>query len=199
VDADNSAIVDRLVTWYAKLPQRQLEDITTVVLHATEIPELKEAWDFAMSSAENEDDIGVCGHLYLDRDGTCYRFVPLDRIANHARGFNSSSIGIELVNTGRYPAHFDTRYQNPSEPFPELQIISLKRILMRLKATWPNLEKIVRHSDLDQELVSSSNDSSRWVQRRIDPGPRFPWEEIKSFWNNSSSLEESDRGPRVAG
>ena len=65
---------------------------------------------------------GVHGHLYVDRDGTVYSFVPLDRVANHVRNFDSPSIGIELVNTGRYPHHFDSRHQEPTESFPDPQL-----------------------------------------------------------------------------
>jgi N-acetylmuramoyl-L-alanine amidase len=184
--SDNPDVVDRLVDWYTALPRRAVEDITTVVLHATEIPDLEEAWEVAMKSAGGDDGAGVCGHLYVDRDGTTYRFVPLDRVASHVRGWNTPSIGIELVNTGRHPRHFDSRSQEPSEPFPESQIRSLKRLLAHLKATCPNLVQIVRHSDLDRGMVVSTNDRSTKVHRRIDPGPLFPWEEIRSFWDEMS-------------
>lgn len=197
MDINNLVIVDWLVAWYAKLPERKMLDVTTIVLHATEIPGLKDAWDFAMRSADNEDGVGVCGHLYVDRDGTCYRFVPLDRIANHTKGYNSTSIGIELVNAGRHPAHFDTRYQRPSEPFPKPQVAALERLLIELRALCPNLVKIVRHSDIDRRLVPSSNDRTRWVQRRIDPGPQFPWKEVKSFWDQNAALKRFDRRPKL--
>jgi N-acetylmuramoyl-L-alanine amidase len=178
-------IVDRLVPWYKNLSRRSLQDITVVVLHATEIPELDAAWDYAMQSVD-EDGVGLCGHLYIDHNGSCFSFVPLDRIANHARGHNRQSVGIELVNSGRYPNHFNSHNQEPSEPFHESQIAALKLVLIALKKTCPNLTKLVRHSDIDQEMVPSSDDINRQVRRRIDPGPRFPWKEIKVFWDGLS-------------
>jgi N-acetylmuramoyl-L-alanine amidase len=182
MEKNDMIIVDRLLPWYTNLPQRSLEDITVVVLHATEIPQLDAAWDFAMQSID-EDGVGVCGHIYIDRNGECFCFVPLDRIANHARGYNKQSIGIELVNSGRYPDHFDSHHQEPDEAFTEPQINALQVVLACLKKACPNLVKLVRHSDIDQEVVPSSDDANRKVRRRIDPGPKFPWEEVRTAWD----------------
>jgi len=183
---DNDVIIiDRLLPWYRNLPQRDLQDITIVVLHATEIPQLDAAWDFAMQSVD-EDGVGVCGHIYIDRDGACFRFIPIDRIGNHARGYNRRSIGIELVNKGRYPNHFDSRHQEPAEAFPESQINALKVVLKTLRKACPNLIELVRHSDIDQEMVPSSDDVDRMVRRRIDPGPKFPWEEVTAIWDEGT-------------
>jgi N-acetylmuramoyl-L-alanine amidase len=168
---------DRLTGWYRELPGRTAAQVTTVVLHATETPDLESARILA------EDGPRVCGHLYIDRDGRTYRFVPLDRVAAHVRGHNAQSIGIELVNAGRCPDHFDSRRQEPSEDFTGAQIRALKEVLAALRKSFPNLREIVRHSDLDQDLVPASDDPSRLVRRRIDPGPRFPWDEIARFWN----------------
>ena len=178
-------MADRFVSWFDKLPRRELEDITTIVLHATEIPQLDAAWDYAEHSA-GEDPVGVCGHLYIDRDGSWSWFVPIDRIANHARGHNKHSVGIELVNNGRYPDHFDSRNQEPRDPFPARQLASLKRALTELRLACPNVRLLVRHSDIDQATRPSSNDRTQRVRRRIDPGPQFPWEEIKSGWDAAS-------------
>jgi N-acetylmuramoyl-L-alanine amidase len=184
---DNSVIiVDKLQPWYVNLPPRSLADITEVVLHATEIPRLDEAWDYAMRSVD-DDGVGVCGHLYIDRDGACFRFIPIDRVANHARGHNTPSIGIELINTGRYPNHFDSRHQEPDEVFPEPQVHALTLVLTALKKQCQNLAGLVRHSDIDQALVPSSDDANRKVRRRIDPGPQFPWEEVSAIWNEQST------------
>ncbi|WP_173095679.1 N-acetylmuramoyl-L-alanine amidase [Actinomadura verrucosospora] len=174
---------DRLVSWWGSLKRRAPESITTVVLHATEIPTLDEAWDYAERSADGtEDGTGVCGHLYVDRDGGCHRFVPLDRVAAHAAGHNTPSIGIELVNTGRHPDHFHSRSQEPDEDFPPDQTAALIGLLTVLKETHPALAHLVRHSDLDQETVPASDDPDVPVRRRIDPGPRFPWDDVRRRW-----------------
>lgn len=178
------ADLDRLVSWYGRLGRRDRESITTLVLHATEIPHLDEAWEFAERSAKKSSDgTGVCGHLYIDREGTVHRFVPIDYIAAHAAGHNASSIGIELINKGRYPHHFDSRYQNPKEPFPESQIAALKRLMAAIVDVCPKLRTLLRHSDIDTNLVQASDDPEIRVRRRIDPGPQFPWSEVKEYWS----------------
>lgn len=78
--------------WSGSLPQRELAEITAVVLHATETPDLAAARQIAMQSV-GQNGVGLCGHLYIDRDGTCVRFVALNRIANHVCGHNRRTIG----------------------------------------------------------------------------------------------------------
>ncbi|MFB4318058.1 N-acetylmuramoyl-L-alanine amidase [Actinomadura sp. 21ATH] len=172
---------DHPVGWYRDLPVRAAADVTAVVLHATETPDLESARRLAEDGPSR-----VCGHLYIDRDGTAHRFVPLDRVAAHVRGHNAPSIGIEMVNSGRHPDHFDSRRQEPSEDFTAAQIATLKDVLRGLRARFPNLREMVRHSDLDTAVVPASDDPSVLVRRRIDPGPRFPWDEIAAFWDQIS-------------
>ncbi|MEW2359828.1 N-acetylmuramoyl-L-alanine amidase [Spirillospora sp. NPDC029432] len=172
---------DRPVGWYRELPVRAAGDVTAVVLHATETPDLESARRLAEDGTSR-----VCGHLYIDRDGAAYRFVPLDRVASHVRGRNTPSIGIELVNSGRYPDHFDSRRQEPSEDFTPAQIATLKDVLRDLRRRFPGLREMVRHSDLDTAVVPASDDPSVLVRRRIDPGPRFPWAAVAAFWDQIS-------------
>lgn len=184
-----TTIVPGDLPWSGSLPQRELAEITAVVLHATETPDLATARQIAMQSV-GQDGVGLCGHLYIDRDGTCVRFVRLNRIANHVRGHNRHTIGIEIVNVGRYPHHFDSRHQEPAEPFPDQQIAALEQVLAWLRRTCPNLAELVRHSDLDEEMVPASDDPSARVRRRIDPGPRFPWEQTKAAWDAAEGMED---------
>jgi N-acetylmuramoyl-L-alanine amidase len=182
-------IEERLVSWWRSLPERSAAQVTAVVLHATETPDLAAAWELA------EHGPRVCGHIYVDRDGSVHRFVPLDRVASHVRGYNTPSIGIELVNRGRHPRHFDSRSQTPEERFTAEQIKALKRVLRGLLGDFSRLGELVRHSDLDQERVPATDDGSRLVRRRIDPGPLFPWAEVKAFWDQSSDASTSGSRP----
>ncbi len=171
---------ERPLPWIRRLQKRDLTDVTTVVLHSTEEPTLREARAIAESSMDN-----VARHYYVDRDGTIEMWIPVERIAYHAAGHNRNSIGIELVNSGRYPNHYSTASQLPTEPFPELQIESLERLLKSLQRICPNMIRLVRHSDLDRRLVSASNCPEERVRRRIDPGPLFPWARVRSGWDRA--------------
>ncbi|MGK5728565.1 N-acetylmuramoyl-L-alanine amidase [Streptomyces sp. URMC 124] len=174
---------ERLVNWYHLLPERRLDAITAVVLHATELPGFEEARLEADKTArESDSGRGMCGHLYIDRDGTVHQLVPLERVAQHVQGHNTPSVGIELINRGRYPRWFDTDHQTPVEPFPAAQVHALMEVLRTLRGECRALTDLYRHSDLDTALVPASDRPEVKVRRRIDPGPLFPWAAVSAFW-----------------
>ncbi|MFI6693505.1 N-acetylmuramoyl-L-alanine amidase [Streptomyces sp. NPDC050433] len=180
-------ITDRIVEWHTLLPARNEADISMVVLHATELPDMAAAWAEAEKSASASDSgRGVCGHLYVDQDGTVYRLVPFDRVAFHVQGFNTPSIGIELVNRGRYPNWFTSWGQQPTEKFPPAQIEALRALLRSLREQYPAIVELRRHSDLDERLVPAEDQPEKMVRRRIDPGPLFPWNVVARDWADTA-------------
>lgn len=100
----------------------------------------------------------VSAHYFIDRDGSLVQLVDERARAWHAGesrwgttlDLNSASIGIELDNNGR-------------EPYPQVQIDSLMRLLadLRQRHRLP-AANFLGHSD-----VAPS--------RKSDPGPLFPW------------------------
>ena len=170
-------IHDQPLPYVAKLPERPASAVTLVVIHCTELPDLATAREYG-EKVLYENGTGNSGHYYIDRDGAVYRYVPGTRVANHVRGYNPSSIGIELVNRGRYPNWFDAHHQSMTEPYTAAQIASLRALLVQLRADYPNLHKIAGHEDLDTARVPASDDPSKEVARKMDPGPLFPWTEV---------------------
>jgi N-acetylmuramoyl-L-alanine amidase len=160
------------------LDHRAPEAIDLVVIHCTELPDLAMAREFGERIHYEESGTGNSGHFYIDRDGRVSAWVPLTRIAHHTRGFNERSIGIELVNRGRWPEWFDTRRQDMKEAYPEAQIEALKSLLERLCRHLPTLRWIAGHEQLDRDRVPASDDPEQTVYRKRDPGPMFPWERI---------------------
>jgi hypothetical protein len=75
------------------------------------------------------------GH-YIDRDGSVVQYVAPERVAHHVRGMNAHTLGIELVNTGRYPDWFDSRHQAMDEAYTEAQLQALERLLLALVARY---------------------------------------------------------------
>ena len=67
------------------------------------------------------------------------------------RGHNPRSIGIELVNTGRYPHWRDSKHQAMDEPYPEAQVVALIALLAHLQAQFPSVKFIAGHEDLDRD------------------------------------------------
>jgi N-acetylmuramoyl-L-alanine amidase len=163
--------------YFANLRERALADIDLVVIHCTELPDLAAAREYG-ERVLHQDGSGNSGHFYVDRDGALHRFVDPARIAHHTRGYNERSIGIELVNIGRWPDWFAAQNQEMREPYPPAQITALLSLLRTLREQYPSLNWIAGHEDLDTGSVPASDDPSKQVFRKRDPGPMFPWDEV---------------------
>jgi N-acetylmuramoyl-L-alanine amidase len=161
-----------------KLEARPLSQVDLVVLHCTELPDLATAREYGERVLYADSGTGNSGHYYVDRDGSCHRYVAPDRIAHHVRGYNPRSIGIELVNTGRHPHWLDSRHQAMDEPYPDVQVDALVGLLRVLQAELPALRYIAAHEDLDTAMVPASDDPAILVARKRDPGPLFPWQRL---------------------
>jgi N-acetylmuramoyl-L-alanine amidase len=172
-----AAIRDQPLPYVEHLQPRALIDIDLVVIHCTELPDLVTARAYGERIA-HPTGTGNSGHYYVDRDGGVFRYVPDARIAHHVRGHNEHSIGIELVNTGRWPDWFDSRRQAMTETYPDAQIDALLGLLAHLRASVPNLRNIAGHDDLDTDLVAASDNAAVRVRRKLDPGPLFPWRRV---------------------
>lgn len=114
---------------------------------------------------------GVSAHYLLPADQPkAYRLVDEEHRAWHAgdsqwRGrtwLNASSIGIELVNPGYADGPDGRRWY----PYPQPQIDRLIVLLKELKA---------RHGVEPTNIVGHSDIAP---QRKVDPGPLFPWAQL---------------------
>lgn len=174
---DSIAIIDHWLPYVDRLQSRAAGAIDLVVIHCTELPDLAMARDYG-ERIVHPSGTGNSGHYYIDRDGSVQRYVPDARIAHHVRGHNEHSIGIELVNTGRYPAWLDSRRQTMTEPYPAAQIATLVQLLAHLQGALPAVRYIAGHEDLDTARVAASDDPAIKVRRKLDPGPLFPWQPV---------------------
>lgn len=161
-----------------QLDSRTASRIDLVVIHCTELPDLATAREFGKRIHYPESGTGNSGHYYIDRDGQVEQWVPLERIAHHVQGFNQRSLGIELVNRGRYPDWLNSNSQAMSEPYTEEQITSLICLLGFLCAANPGLQWIAGHEQLDPKKVPATDNPHVQVCRKCDPGPLFPWRKI---------------------
>lgn len=162
----------------ARLDVRPREQIDLVVIHCTEVPDLAMARRYGETVHYPASGTGNSGHYYIDRDGTVLQYVSAERIAHHTRGYNPRSIGIELVNTGRYPDWLAAGHQAMDEPYTDAQVAALIALLQRLRVEQPTLRFIAGHEDLDTTEVPATDDPARSVRRKRDPGPLFPWASV---------------------
>src|SRR5438132_3523708 len=151
----------RIDTSYSSLSQDSR--VQFLILHFT-------STDFP-TALESLTRTGVSSH-YLVRDDPpiIYRLVADDRRAFHAgesywRGrtyLNESSIGIEIVNPGfRETPQGIVWYDYPPQQIEA--VVALVRKLVAEHGIRP--ENILGHSDIAP-------------QRKVDPGPRFPWKRL---------------------
>ena len=171
-------ITQRPLSYVQRLEKRSTRDIHLVVIHCTELPDLATARDWGEKIVHPESQTGNSGHYYIDRDGSISQWVPPDRVAHHVRSFNTHSLGIELINTGRYPDWFHSGRQQMTETYPEAQVDALTSLLDHLVKALPKLESITAHADLDTAVVGSSDKPGIMVRRKLDPGPLFPWGDV---------------------
>ncbi len=170
-------VIQSPLSYELLLEERPRSQIDLVVIHCTELP------DLAAARATGEQVLyasgtGNSGHYYIDRDGSVHQYVALERIAHHVRGYNPRSVGIELVNTGRYPHWLATGSQTMEEPYTAAQLASLGVLLADLQRELPALRFIAGHEDLDTACEPASDDPDVLVHRKMDPGPLFPWDAV---------------------
>jgi N-acetylmuramoyl-L-alanine amidase len=194
----NATVLVRHLPYVNALAPRRASSIDLVVIHCTELPDLAEARRYGERIHYPESGTGNSGHYYVERNGDVEEWVPPERIAHHVRGFNPRSVGVELVNRGRFPDWYDSRRQAMTQPYPQRQIGALAALLERLMKNIPTLCWIAGHDMLDREQVPASDDPDKQVRRKLDPGPVFPWDAVLSsvplelFPGDSSEHNRSD-------
>ncbi len=117
----------------------------------------------------------VSAHYVINRNGKIYRLIKDNQIAWHAgkscwanyKNLNENSLGIELVNKGH-------RFGYTS--FSKKQLLSLIKLSKNLIKKYNIKQKnIIGHSDIAP-------------LRKIDPGEKFPWQELAKkkigIWHN---------------
>ena len=176
--------VRQILPYNDRLESRALTAIRVVVFHCTELPTLEMAREVALKEIY-PSGTGNSGHFYVDRDGTVYQYVDLERAAHHVRNLNRDSVGIEVVNTGRFPDWHHWQNQRFTEPYTEAQYLACEDLLGELHSRLPQLDRIERHSDLDLGMVQAKDRPDRpdrLVRRKLDPGPLFDWDRMQAFW-----------------
>lgn len=108
--------------------------------------------------------IGLSAHAFVTPSGVIVRQVPDDRVAFHARGFNSTHLGIEVCVPGIHT--LDTLYTAMETPWvtqPALDA-TVAQVKLWMGKFNISVKKVVGHDRLNP--------------RKRDPGRGFPWPEF---------------------
>lgn len=87
---------------------------------------------------------GIGYHFYIRKNGQVYSGRPVDMTGAHAKGYNSSSVGI----------CFEGNFEN--EKVSDEQKISGRELIKNLKEKYP-MAKVVCHRDLNPTLCPGKN------------------------------------------
>jgi len=157
----------------------QSSRVRAVVVHYTTVDDAKSLHLLSQGK--------VSAHYLLDLDGRAYRLVDESRAAWHAGAsswygniaMNSTSIGIEIVNPGWTEGEDGKRVWHP---YDARQVRALT-ILLR--------DIIQRHGIAAENVVGHSDIAP---QRKVDPGPLFPWKALADAgigrWYNEAGAAE---------
>lgn len=114
---------------------------------------------------DNHPFLGI--HYVLDREGVVLASTPEQRVANHARDNNNTTIGIELVHNG-----------DGQEPFGGKQIEALIALLKSIRTRYAvPIENIKGHVDLDDRSFACGG---KRYKTKMDPGANFPWGRVRA-------------------
>ncbi len=145
--------IGELVSWNDFNPKR-------VVLHHTGGKSASSAVN-AMGSA------GYSVHYVVDKDGTIYQYVDLDKKAAHACGSNHETIGIEIVNSGLGEDYTDKQYESINGI-----VTSLENRLTSKASPF-----VIGHFEVDKYYASNFN-SRGCSEGKWDPSPNFVWAQV---------------------
>jgi N-acetyl-anhydromuramyl-L-alanine amidase AmpD len=81
-----------------------------IVLHFTDGPNYRSAWNEFASNAPNMGELpGVCSHFVIAQNGRIHRVVPPGIKCRHTIGLNYTAIGVEMVQEEGRGAHWADR------------------------------------------------------------------------------------------
>jgi N-acetylmuramoyl-L-alanine amidase len=152
---------------------------------------------------------GILAHVVVDRDGRIFQCRPFNQICLHAgtsriqhpetgkvvKGLNSSSIGIEIANTG--DGGDDDLHQRLPKLFPSAKLMTAPH--RNVKISGSNAKdhqrkqwELFPRAQLDAvfgltklllakySLVEITGHDCIAFERKTDPGPAFPMEQLRS-------------------
>ena len=105
--------------------------------------------------------LGLSAHFLQNPDGSFIKQAPTNKICYHAKGFNSNSVGIEVLVEGEYT--YETfKEKIKTDWVTQSQYDTLVDLSNDIIDYW-NIKEVKRHSDVSPE-------------RKVDPGSGFDWE-----------------------
>jgi len=126
-------------------------------------------------------------HYFIDREGKVHQLVPETEIANHAKGYNSRSIGIELAGVAdEFVKEAKEAGASDSDlAYTDAQYTALSALLTDIKARH-SAAKAIKHSEIYEK-----DEKGEYKPRKSDPGSKFDEKKLSSKveWTTSHKGE----------
>ncbi len=136
---------------------RDMNTVDKIVIHHTGLNLADTITHFSDKTKQ------VSSHYIIDTNGKVYQMVADNVVAYHVSGYNTNSIGIELVNDGHKKSVYTVK-----------QYDALKELLRVIIANNRNIQLDNAHIVGHYELAKQTTDNTR----KWDPSPNFDWERI---------------------
>lgn len=126
---------------------------------------------FAVWRAE-KDSAGkpfISVHYFIDRDGKVHQLVREAEIANHAKGYNTRSIGVELAGIADEFVK-EAKKSGATDAdlaYTDAQYKALSELITDIKLRHPTV-KAIKHSEIYEK-----DDKGEYKARKSDPGSKF--------------------------
>lgn len=160
--------------------------------------------------------VKASAHVVVSKEGTITQLVPFDTIAWHAGkssykskvGLNKYSIGIEIDNAGKLEKRGDHFVSWFGKKYDQDEVIEAIHRNQSLATYWHTYtqEQIECVSDICESLIEEYNISSILGHeeispgRKIDPGPAFPLDKLRTkLLSSDRDLEEEDSLEDIVG
>jgi hypothetical protein len=141
-----------------------------IVLHFTDSPTYRSAWDAFASDAPNMGELpGVCSHFVVGKNGRIHRLVRPGIRCRHTIGLNHRAIGVEMVQEGGQSSHWADRQilHRHRQVHAALHLVGWLKQRFGIKMRDVIGHAMANHSPYFKDLEGWRNDHTDWLRRDV--------------------------------
>ena len=141
-----------------------------IVLHFTDGPTYRSAWDAFASNAPNLGELpGVCSHFVVGKNGRIHRLVRPTIRCRHTIGLNHRAIGVEMVQEGGRSSHWADRQilHRNRQIHAALRLVGWLKQRFGIRMRDVIGHAMANHSHYFKDLEGWRNDHTDWLRRDV--------------------------------
>jgi Zinc carboxypeptidase/N-acetylmuramoyl-L-alanine amidase len=141
-----------------------------IVLHFTDGPTYRSAWEAFASDAPNMGERpGVCSHFVVAKNGRIHRLVRPGIRCRHTIGLNHRAIGVEMVQEGGRSSHWADRQilHRDRQIRAALHLVGWLKQRFGIRTRDVIGHAMANHSPYFKDLEGWRNDHTDWLRRDV--------------------------------